>query len=73
MRLSNDFINKIAALLEDEELDIYTLTLYSLNSKDMEYFNEPDRERVKRIFKTLIEDTQHHAELLKLIVEMGSG
>lgn len=72
MRLSDDFVNKIAGFLEEEELDIYTLTLYSMNSKDMEYFNEEDREKVKQIFKTLIKDTHQHADLLKLIVEMGS-
>lgn len=73
MRLSDDFVNKIAGFLEDEELDIYTLTLYSLNSKDMEYFGEKDREKVRQIFRTLISDTHHHADILKLIVEMGTG
>ena len=72
-RLPDEFVHKIAGFLEEEEMDIYTLTLYSLNSNDMEYFDEKDRQRVKQIFKILIEDTQHHADLLKLIVEMGGG
>ncbi len=72
-KLSDDFIRKIAHSLEEEEVDIYTMVLYSLNSDDMDYFNEKDRERVKRIFKILMEDTKHHAALLKLIVEMGGG
>jgi len=71
MKLPDDFINKIAHCLEEEEVDVYTLTLYSLNSSDVDYFNEKDREQVKRIFKILMDDTKHHAELLKLIVEMG--
>ena len=70
--LPPNFIKKIARCLEEEEVDIYTMTLYSLNSSDMNYFDEKDRERVGLIFKTLMEDTRRHAELLKLIVEMGS-
>ena len=70
--LSHDFIQKIARALEEEEIDVYTLALYSMNSDDINYFNDTDREKVKRIFKTLADDTKHHAELLKLIVEMGT-
>ena len=70
--LSHDFIRKIARALEEEETDVYTLALYSINSDDINYFNDTDREKVKRIFKTLADDTKHHAELLKLIVEMGT-
>ena len=70
--LSTDFIKKIARSLEEEEIDVYVLTLYCLNSDDLNYFSEKDRERVKRIFKILIEDTKHHAELLKLIVDIGA-
>ena len=70
--LSYGFIQKIARALEEEETDVYTLALYSLNSDDLNYFNETDREKVKRIFKVLAQDTKHHAELLKLIVEMGT-
>lgn len=72
-KLSDDFIRKIAHSLEEEEVDIYIMTLYSINSDDMNYFGEKDKEQVKRIFKILMEDTQHHAALLKLIVEMGGG
>ena len=69
--LSYDFIQKIAHALEEEEVDVYTLALYSLNTDDLNYFNEKDREQVKRIFKVLMDDTKHHAELLRLIVEMS--
>jgi pyrroloquinoline quinone (PQQ) biosynthesis protein C len=57
--------------MEEEEMGVYTMTLYSLNSADMDYFYPEDKERVKNIFGVLLEDTKHHAELLKLIVEIG--
>ena len=70
--LSDEFIKKVARSLQEEEVDIYVLTLYCRNSKDLEYFAEQDREKVKKIFNVLIEDTQRHAELLKLIVDLGA-
>ena len=70
--LSRDFLMRIAHSLEEEEIDVYTLVLYSLNDHDLRYFNEADQEKIKRIFNILIEDTKHHADLLKLIVEMGT-
>lgn len=71
MKLSEDFLKKIARALEEEEEDIYTMTICSIDSKDIFYFDEKDRVRVQRIFKTLIKDTRRHVELLKLIVEIG--
>ena len=69
--LPHDFFKKIAHSLEEEEVDIFTMTLYCMSSDDMNYFNEKDRERVKGIFKILMDDTKRHAELLKSIVEVG--
>jgi hypothetical protein len=69
--LTDDFVNKIAHSLHEEEVDIFVLTLYYRNSSDLLYFNEEDRKRVRQIFDILIHDTEQHAELLKLIVEMG--
>ena len=71
MKLSDDLIQKIAHLLEEEEVDVYTLTLYNMNSSDLDFFSEKEKERIKRIFKILLEDTKRHAEFLKLIVEMS--
>ena len=70
--LSDEFIKKIARSLQEEEVDVYVLTLYCRNSKDLEYFDLKSRERVKQIFNVLIEDTQRHAELLALIVDLGA-
>ncbi|MGH7198131.1 MAG: hypothetical protein ACREH5_05280 [Candidatus Omnitrophota bacterium] len=71
-KLPDEFVRKIAHSLQEEEMDIFVLTLYYRNSSDLLFFSPEDRERVRRIFDILIKDTEHHAELLKLIVEMGS-
>ncbi len=73
MKLPDVFMKKVAHSLEEEEVDIFTMTLYSMSSDDMNFFSEADRERVKRIFNILMDDTKHHMELLKLIVEIGSS
>lgn len=70
-QLPNSFIKRIAQSLQEEEVDVYLLNLYYLDSEDLNYFGAKDRARIQSIFRVLIEDTQHHAELLKLIVEMG--
>lgn len=71
MRLPDDFIRKLARCLEEEEEDIYTLSLYGPNSAELDYFKEKDRGRIQKIFKILKQDTRRHAELLRLIVELG--
>ena len=71
-RLPDEFVRKIAHSLQEEEVDIFVLNLYYRNSTDLEYFDPKDRKRIQKIFDILINDTQHHAELLKLIVEMGN-
>lgn len=73
MQLPAEFIKKVVRCFEDEENDIYALTLYSMDADDLDYFNETDRKRVREIFQTLMDDTRRHAELLKLIVELGGG
>ena len=71
--LPDNFIKKIAHSLQEEEIDVYLMNLYYLDSDDLNYFAPKDRERIKRIFRILMKDTKHHAELLKLIVEMGES
>lgn len=68
--VTDSFMRKIAHLLQEEELDIYTLTLYCLNEADLDFFEEKDRRRVEAIFGVLLDDTKKHAELLKLIVSL---
>lgn len=70
MAVPKQFKTKLAELLQEEELDLYVLTMHYRNDGDLNYFNEPDRRKVKDIFDILIEDTQRHAELLKKILEV---
>lgn len=70
--IPNDFARKLARCLEEEETDIYVMSIYSADCDDMMYFEEKDRERVRAIFKILTEDTRRHAELLRLIVDLAS-
>ena len=70
--LSDGFIKRVARLLQEEEIDIYVLTLYCLSHEDLDYFKPEDQRRIGEIFRILMEDTKHHAELLKVIVEMGN-
>ena len=72
MSSSRDFLRKIAQSLEEEEKDIFIMSLYCTNTDDLLYFNERDRKKVKDIFKVLMEDTKRHADLLRLIVELMS-
>ena len=63
--LPDDFIRKIAQSLQEEEIDVYVLTLYCLNHEDLDYFKGEDRQRIQKIFGILMEDTKRHADLLK--------
>ncbi len=71
--LPYDFLKKVATALQDEEVDIYTMMLYLINSDDMQFFGEEDRERVKKIFKILTDDTKQHMDLLKFILDAAGA
>ena len=68
MVLSKEFKSKIVRSLQEEELDLYVLSMHYQNDGDLNYFSEPDRRRIKNILDILIRDTQEHAEILKRIV-----
>jgi hypothetical protein len=70
--LSDQFLNKVIASLQEEELDNYVLNLHYQNSQDLQYFKEKDREKIKSIFKILIQDTEKHIEILELISDAAS-
>ena len=70
MPLPKSLRNKLTKMLEEEELDLYVLTMHYRNDGDLNYFPEADRRRVRGILDILIRDTQHHAELLKKIAEI---
>ena len=69
--LPDEFMKKILQALEDEEVDVYAMGLFCMNEADMKFFSPKDRKRVKEIFQTLMSDTRHHTELLRLILEIG--
>ncbi len=64
-RLPNEFITKIAHSLQ-EEIDVYLLSLYSLDSEDMYYFPKKDRDRIKKILqRALVDPVQKNARLTR--------
>ena len=69
MNLPKRFKDELTKFLEEEELDLYVLSMHYLNDGDLNYFRVSDRRRVRSIFDVLIQDTQRHAELLKNILE----
>lgn len=69
--LPEGIVKRLVKLLQEEEMDVYTLSLYSLDREDIEYFDKKDREEVRRIFQALMDDTKHHGELLRLMIELG--
>ena len=64
------FLTRVARLLQEEENEIYTLTLYYSDGKGLKYFNKEALIKAKRIFKKLIDDSKKHAEFLKLILAL---
>jgi hypothetical protein len=70
MPLTKSFKGKLEKMLQEEELDLYVLTMHYRNDGDLNYFPEVDRRRIRSILDTLIQDTKHHAELLKRIADL---
>ncbi len=71
MALPKPLKNELTRMLQEEELDLYVLTMHYRNDGDLNYFPEADRRRIKSILDILIRDTQRHAELLKKIAELN--
>lgn len=57
-------------MLQEEELDLYVLTMHYRNDGDLNYFSDADRKRIKNILDVLIQDTKRHAQLLKDIADL---
>ena len=68
---SKQFKTKLLQLLQEEEVDLYVLTMHYRNDGELAYFDEPDRRRVKHILDILIRDTKRHSEILQRIVRRG--
>ena len=71
MAFSESVKAKIIQILDEEETDLYVLSLYYRNDGDLNYFSEQDRSRIKVILDTLIQDTEKHAGRLKAIIDSG--
>lgn len=71
MRLPKQLKNELARMLQEEELDLYVLTMHYRNDGDLNYFPEADRRRIKSILDILIQDTKRHAELLRKIAGLN--
>lgn len=69
--LPEPIVRRLVHLLQEEEMDVYTMMLYTMGREDIEYFDPKDREEVKRIFSVLMEDTKHHQEILRLMIGPG--
>jgi hypothetical protein len=70
MGLPKKLRDQLARLLQEEEMDLFILTMHYRNDGDLNYFPEADRGQVKSIFDTLIQDTRRHAQLLNRIIEL---
>ncbi len=69
MAISKLLKEKLAQLLQEEEMDLYILTLHYRNDGDLNFFPEPDRKQVKKILDVLIHDTQKHSDILQSIID----
>ena len=69
MPLSASIKDKLAHLLQEEEMDLYILTLHYRNDGDLNFFPHEDRKKVRKILDVLIHDTQKHSDLIKSIIE----
>ena len=63
-----NFLQRINMGIEEENIGISLLRLYSESSSDLGFFNETDRGRVIKSLITLIDDSERHKDLLVNLV-----
>ena len=68
MPLSKALKAKLAKMRQEEELDLYILTMHYRNDSDLNYFSELDRARIRNILDILMRDTKRHAQMLEKII-----
>lgn len=68
-----NFSDRIISCLNDEEVDLYVLTMHYQNNGDLGYFAASDQKRIREIFSVLIRDTHKHRELLERILDLERG
>ena len=69
MPLSKLMKADLARLLQEEEMDLFLLTLHYRNDGDLSFFPHADRKKIKKILDLLIHDTERHSELLQSILD----
>lgn len=67
------FLHRINMGIEEENIEISLLRLYSESSADLGFFDETDRDRVIRSLSTLIDDSERHKNLLMSLVAYLTG
>ena len=67
-KLPKQFRARLIRLLQEEEVDLYVLTMHYRNDGDLTYFDEFNRRKVRNILDILIHDTKRHSEILKHII-----
>jgi hypothetical protein len=66
-----DFLVKLSKAEDEENADLFLLTLY-FESKDLSFFNPEETQKIKKLLSVLIHDTEKHRRLLgEAAVEMA--
>ena len=63
------FLQRINMGIEEENIGISLLRLYTESSSELSFFNEIDRERVLTAVQILIDDSERHKDILIDLVE----
>ena len=62
-------INKLLHEIEEEDVGISLLNMYSQSPSELDFFKEGDREKIISILKTLSEDSRRHKGILVQIID----
>ena len=73
MALPKPWKEKLLRALQEEESDLFILTMHYRNDGDLNYFSEIDRRRVKTALDILIGDTERHSKVLKALLGLEGG
>ncbi len=67
----DELIFELSKAEEEEEVGLYLLRLHYDNEIDLRFFDQGEKEKIKRMLGVLMADTVRHRELLsKIIAEL---
>lgn len=67
-----EIIESLLHEIEEEDIGISLFSTLYQNSSELDFFVEPDRERVLKTLKKLSDDSKQHKVILeKIITELG--